>query len=883
MTKIEPQYMEKPFKDRVKTLWKKHSIERFVLFSYLFVILKAFENQISDFIIEHYPKWLEVVFSVFQSTQWLNLITLIVTVLASATIIYCFVKRKENTSIFFFCFLVFLLLSYRDRDVWDYLYLPFTEKFDYRDILDLLLAILIIVELVIAIRHLFMKEPEKQNDTQGDANVGFVQNTTNGKRDVGWTDYAKSITERIKSMEEIKESFAIGISGSWGSGKTTFMGDIKQFLEEDKFTILDFEPWACTDSNQIIKEYFDSLSRSFESEDKKLAKKLLTYADLVIDINSFSWIAKLAKALKWVNKNSISGVKTQVEDRIKGGNTVVVFIDDLDRLGPDELYETLRLIRVTANFKNVIYIVAYDSLYVEELLTEKGITNGAAFIKKIINVEISLPGYEGHHIPKLLLQELSFMIKDEYSMGLEKAVLLKNKDNYITSIYLEGFRDVKRFANIFALNLSQILKNKSSDNIDFKDFFLIELLHYSYPKTYYVLKSNPLLFLIQEYSKNMYVIRKDLTLKAKEEEKQKALSEIGLQTNDFSEKSLLLLQLLFDENLKSKTNSIQNIDSFFEYFYYRNLEDKLSLESFKKAIEANSNDEIESVVREWCNNNNNIWLGPSISNRFKTFNTELLSEQNAHNYLLALIKFSRYITPGGLNNLMASLLKKKKFATSFVQTLSSFLKAEIKNEFPNNGNPLSWPMIFKALYTATPDDAFDGWENDSLLSNNDIGELKKDCFEWWWQNDKSKLRFDFKSIFNRDSFINQYFKASVVLDQYDPSVDEREWYVLLGKDYLFEKLNCYGEDDFKLYEEQLFGESKDLPIDYFYDIDEYGDFNWNIVKNLFATKETYMEFIIRCVNGLNEDTIVDHLRKVGISKEEYKKTKKSIFQSKSTN
>lgn len=875
--------MEQTFKDKVKVLLKKHGIEKFVLICYSFILLKACEDQISVFIINHYPSWLGDVFSIIQSTQWLNWITFFVTALTCASIIYCFVKRNESISLFSFCFLVFLLLSYRNRSVWDYLCLPFGEKFDYRDVLDLLLTIIIFVELVIIIRHFFIKEPKKRNDANGDVNVGFVQNATIEKRDVGWGDYAKSITERIESMGEIKESFAIGISGSWGSGKTTFMDDIKQFLNKDKLTILDFEPWACTDSNQIIKEYFDSLSRYFELEDKKLAKKILTYADLVIDISSSSWISKFAKALKWVNKNSISGVKKQVEDRIKGGNTVVVFIDDLDRLGPDELYETLRLIRVTANFKNVIYIVAYDSLYVEELLTEKGITNGAAFIKKIINVEISLPGYEGHHIPKLLLQELSFIIKDEYRMGLEKAVLLKNKDNYITSIYLEGFRDVKRFANIFALNLSQILKNKSSDNIDFKDFFLIELLHYSYPKTYYVLKSNPLLFLIQEYSKNMYVIRKDLTVKAKEEEKQKALSEIGLQTNDFSEKSLLLLQLLFDENLKSKTNSIQNIDSFFEYFYYRNLEDKLSLESFKKAIEANSDDEIESVVREWCNNNNNIWLGPSISNRFKTFNTELLSEQNAHNYLLALIKFSRYITPGGLNNLMASLLKKKKFATSFVQTLSSFLKAEIKNEFPNNGNPLSWPMIFKALYTATPDDAFDGWENDSLLSNNDIGELKKDCFEYWMKNDKFQSLFAFQDILKKDSLVQKYLQASVVLDWYDPAVDERENYVLLGKEYIFQHLKCSGVKAFESFEKDIFKIAENMPDDYFYDIDEYGEYNWNRIRGMFANEETYIEFILNCVNGLTEEKMVEHLRMVGISKDKYEKTKKSISQSKSTN
>ena len=231
---------------------------------------------------------------------------------------------------------------------------------------------------------------------------------------------------------------------------------------------------------------------------------------------------------------------------------------------------------------------------------------------------------------------------------------------------------------------------------------------------------------------------------------------------------------------------------------------------------------------------------------------------------------------------MAALLEKKNFDASFTQTLSDYLKTEIKKEFPKNGDPLSWPMIFKALYTATPYDV-DGWENKSLLSNDDIDKLKKNCFEYWIKNDKFQSLFVFKEIFKKDSLIQKYLKSSLVLDGYDPAVDDCEHYVLLGKEYIFQYLKCSDDIEFESYENDIFKTTENLPDDYFGDIYEYYDYNWSKIKGVFANKKTYIEFIVQCVNGLNEDGIVNHLKNIGIGKEEYEKIKESVFQSKSTN
>lgn len=53
----------------------------------------------------------------------------------------------------------------------------------------------------------------------------------------------------------------------------------------------------------------------------------------------------------------------------------------------------LKLIRITANFKNLFFLVAYDKDHIANLL--KGV-GGEEFLKKIIPLEICLPDYESY-------------------------------------------------------------------------------------------------------------------------------------------------------------------------------------------------------------------------------------------------------------------------------------------------------------------------------------------------------------------------------------------------------------------------------------------------------------------------------------------------------
>ena len=876
--------------EEFKIIFRNHSIEKFILISFVFFVLHKCEGIFNDFIFNHYPDWLDQIFSIFQSSKCLNWTTFFVFSLCIITIIYRTIKKPTRISSFFFIFLTFILFSNNDREVWEYLKLPFSDNYDYKNILDIFLSSFLIVKFIIFIypsillpirlivhplkptltniikirkilnyiKSIKTKIGNKFNTTKKDNDSdasGFIQNTKKGNlRNVGWEKYAKTITDKIIELtkNDIEESFAIGISGPWGSGKTTFIEHIKYNLHihSKKIIEFDFKPWASVDSNQIRKKFFNSLINIFKPNDNNLAKKILKYADIINDMDKSSWIAKVVMMIKGSNRYSISEIRKEIEERITDKNKIIIFIDDLDRLGSDELYEVIKLIRITANFKNIIYVVAYDPIYVDKLLAKRDIEEGAAFLKKIINVEVSLPAYEKLHIAHLLYNEIAQLIKlPEHLKLIKEAILFKENDQYITASHISGFRDVKRFANIFSLNFTYIYNNNSLNNINIHDFYLIELLHYSYPKTYNALYNTHSLLLYYEYSDNTYTLRSEFT-NSKEEIRQKAIDEIKLAADDFSEKTLKLLNLMFRKKTRTEFNSIRYKDDFLIYFCYRNLDDKLSAEEFDKVINANDVSQIEGIVNDWSEKEEYIRIGPSIINRFRTFNTKILSEEKAMNYLYAIIKLTRYFKSGELNKLILSSIKNDKYNKTFLKNLSEFTKKEIISEICNNDNPLTWPIIFKAIYNQTT-----YWTTpDYMLSENDIKDMKKECFNYWIEQPEFKSKFIFKNIFEKDSLTNKYLKTSIVSNPINNS------HILLGSEYIFEYLKCSNNDEFESYEQELINAKE--KNDYL----KYSD----IIMELFINIPTYINFIFDCTNGtVDSEIIKKHNKLVGIDNKLY--------------
>ena len=67
--------------------------------------------------------------------------------------------------------------------------------------------------------------------------------------------FTRDIANRIRDTNTNLNAFAVGITGVWGSGKSTFMDNLKNKLSTDSI-IIEFSPWFSKTKDQVITDFF---------------------------------------------------------------------------------------------------------------------------------------------------------------------------------------------------------------------------------------------------------------------------------------------------------------------------------------------------------------------------------------------------------------------------------------------------------------------------------------------------------------------------------------------------------------------------------------------------------------------------------------------------
>ena len=129
---------------------------------------------------------------------------------------------------------------------------------------------------------------------------------------------------------------------------------------------------------------------------------------------------------------------------------VLISIDDVDRLHDDEVKVVLNLIRDTADFPNLFYIVAADKKNLCLSLERLGIKVPEVFLKKFINFECLFPASDA--VLKQLFRKKLDSVLREYSCTDSKDLIISSIleiDNIIDAF--ETPRDIVRFLNIIQI------------------------------------------------------------------------------------------------------------------------------------------------------------------------------------------------------------------------------------------------------------------------------------------------------------------------------------------------------------------------------------------------------------------------------------------------
>ena len=84
---------------------------------------------------------------------------------------------------------------------------------------------------------------------------------------------------------------------------------------------------------------------------------------------------------------------------------LLVIVDDLDRLPKVDIRELFKLVRLTADFPNTTYLLAFDRPRVEAALGETQ-GEGRAYLEKILQVTFDVPVLRGPDLTNFLLAEI---------------------------------------------------------------------------------------------------------------------------------------------------------------------------------------------------------------------------------------------------------------------------------------------------------------------------------------------------------------------------------------------------------------------------------------------------------------------------------------------
>lgn len=142
----------------------------------------------------------------------------------------------------------------------------------------------------------------------------------------------------------------------------------------------------------------------------------------------------------------MAGQRAKVDKALRElAHPIVVVLDDIDRLNTAEIRDIFRLVRLTANFPNIIYALAFDRKRVEDALSEQGIP-GRAYLEKILQIGFDLPAIPSHVLNQQIIECLNAELD-----GLPAAQTLDH--NLWPDVFMEivrplitNMRDVRRYA-----------------------------------------------------------------------------------------------------------------------------------------------------------------------------------------------------------------------------------------------------------------------------------------------------------------------------------------------------------------------------------------------------------------------------------------------------
>jgi hypothetical protein len=268
---------------------------------------------------------------------------------------------------------------------------------------------------------------------------------------------ASAFARQVLSLDA-SEGAVVGVLGAWGSGKTSFLNLARDDFAAADTTVLDFNPWMFSGAEQLVESFFNEIGAQLRVRPDlaQIGDDLAEYGEAFAGLGwvpvAGPWIERFRSGSKALSsllqrrREGVGGRRKKVQDALrKLERPLIVVLDDIDRLSTDEIRDIFKLVRLTASFPNIIYVLAFDRGRVEKALSEQGVP-GRDYLEKILQVVVDLPA-----IPEEVLNRQIFAALNQ---AIAEAGDPEDVDDQVwPDVFMEvvrplirNMRDVRRYA-----------------------------------------------------------------------------------------------------------------------------------------------------------------------------------------------------------------------------------------------------------------------------------------------------------------------------------------------------------------------------------------------------------------------------------------------------
>lgn len=330
-----------------------------------------------------------------------------------------------------------------------------------------------------------------------------------GDDQLGRYSFSKMLAQSLLNLNN-QDTFAIGLFGKWGSGKTSIVNMMLQEIEvqqenaqsENRLIVVHFEPWNFSNTDQLLTQFFIRLSNELQSTgDKHLQKvgtaleqysdafellNVVPYVGSVLGFFGKKGVAAVGKKLKKdSDEKDVLKQKEHVTRLLKEqSNRMLVVIDDIDRLSNEQICQVFQLVTSVAKFPNTVYLLVFDRDIVVKALEKVQEGSGEDYLEKIIQMPIQIPEIKPAKLRQVLLEKLAVILSENEGTGFSEKHWQRLYQPCVAP-FVDSLRIANRLCNTVQFKMASICTE-----IDFADIVSLTAIELQFPDVYEWIRAN---------------------------------------------------------------------------------------------------------------------------------------------------------------------------------------------------------------------------------------------------------------------------------------------------------------------------------------------------------------------------------------------------------